>query len=333
MFCIGRDGETYSVDSFKSFYLPEARNALAFYTSAPVPDMHNMFMRFIPNAPREADDYMKVDDLRYNIPNIKLPSTQYTLSLSSDNDIPLELRRVIEIMTCEDQNLPRNLPTTISDILYVENLPTLIRDINQFKYEFGIDPANRIEIMDASFEKPSGCMLLNPYKSPYAAGQIKAERLGKFYRFVPVRMDTKSLPGFGFIVQEDMYQFIENLDGDWSIELTILNKVEKDKNDMFGEPHYEMSDQIRIDGWTSYVDFFSVCYYMGIISNIYNKIYPMKKYFTRVQLRRTFPGFNIMNNLKIDDIENQPNRCAMSTEYVDPCFDTFIYLRKAGLIK
>lgn len=334
MFCIGRDGEVYPVDSLRSFCLPEARTSLACYTSAPVPNMHNMYMRFVSNSPRKSDEYKaKTKKLACPIPNIKIPSTQYALSMSSDNDIPIELRRVIEIMTCADENLPKNLPNTLSDILYVENLPAMIRDINRFKYEFGIDPANRIEILDASFERPSGCILSNPYKNPYEAGKVKAEKLGKFYRFVPVHMDKDSLPGFGFIVQEDMYQFIEELDGDWTVSLMILNKVEKDEKDMFGDSHYELIDSVVVSGWTSYVDFFSTCYYIGIIANIYNKLFPSKKYLTSVDLRCTYPGFNVLPNCQEHVIFNQMNPNANSTEYVDPCFDTFIYLRKAGLIK
>ena len=128
MFCIGRDGEVYSCDSFKAFSNPEASSAIALYAQAPVPGIRNMYMRFYPNSIREVDPKSK-DHLLDYVPNVKVPSSKYTLSLTSDMDIPLQLRRVFQVMSYEDSNLPKNLPNTISDLLYVENLPSFIKDI------------------------------------------------------------------------------------------------------------------------------------------------------------------------------------------------------------
>lgn len=334
MFAIGRDGEAYPVDSFRNFCLPESQSAIAFYTSAPAL-LHNMYMRFIPITLRESSDYPieKIDKGAKYVPNIKFPTSKYTLSLSSDNDIPENLRRVFQIMSFDDVNLPKSIPTTISDILYVENLPHLVSDIQRFQYEFGIFPQDSVELMEAEFEKPSGCKLVNRYMNPYEHGNLPTERIGHFHRFVPVRMDYKSQEGFGFIIQEDMYQLIESLDGEWKLDFIIEDKIQEEVDGHMEVTGYDRSDLVEFCGWTSYVDFFSTCYYTGILANLYTKLYPTKRFSTEVRLMTTFPGNNILPNRETIIIPNQPNPNAHLTEYVDPCFDTFVNLRMRRLIK
>lgn len=311
MFCIGRDGEVYNCDSFKSFKLETNQKAIGLYTMAPIPGIHNMFMRFWPKNLRDQKEGEEF------VPNVEIPGTRYTLSLSSDNDIPVFLRNVFQIMTYEDANLPKNLPQWISDVLYIENLPKIISDIQRFMYSYGFEDS--IEILDAEFPHPSGCELRNPFQIQTGYYPKPTEKLGPFYRFIPVSFDGLSLPGLGYIVQEDMYQYIQNLNGNWAINIFV--ESDDDPN--------EISQKIEICGWNCGNDFFDMAYFTSITCSILNRLKPHTKYSAASVFYRSIPA-------SVDI----PDHVALWRYYspkdprdVDVCMDAFIRLRTNRLIR
>ena len=320
MFAVSTDGQAYACDSFKAFANAETRSCVALYTIAPVPGVRNMFMRFYPNSLRDTSNEKK---LVYNVPNVKIPKTKYTLSLSSEKDIPVFLRRVFEIMTYQDSNLPGNLPSSISDLLYVENLPGLVSDIQRFMYENHLEET--LQLLDIQIEKPSGCSLYNPF-TPEGLRTRPTEKIGSFYRFIPVYLDYTSVKGFGYIVQEDMYQYIRNLEGNWSIQLHIVNNSESEKQkDLLDREEY---DVIEFNGWTCNHDFWDICYYLSITSNILNKLNPLEFCYTTGSFIEYLPGLG--DPAHYSRINFSYNSLS---ESVDTCFDAFISLKTARLIQ
>lgn len=330
MFAVGKDGEAYGCDSFKNFHQKELNTATALYVSAPVPNIHNMYMRFYPTSIRQVN---KEDKKPIGfVPNVIPPKTTYTLALSSDNDIPQDFRKVFQIMTFDPEysNLPSNLPFTIADLLYVENLPDMIQDIQRFSFIHHL-PYN-LELIDASFDKPSGCKLINPYRNMSNDFKRPTEKIGYGYRFVPVMVDATSLPGFGYIVQEDYYQFIEQLDGNWRITLNIhMKNSDGEVSESENDPKY---DYIEFCGWNSNEGFFDLCYYVSIISNILNRLQNDRVYSASAEFYRILPGFvSYGSRLPQYDysIKSFPSS-PFSTE-VDLCYDIFILLKAKRLIK
>lgn len=321
MFAVSMDGQAYACDSFKCFENREVQSCVALYTIAPVPGVRNMFMRFYPHSLRKTDEETK---LVSNVPNIKIPTTKYTLSLSSDGDVPIFLRKVFGIMSYDNSHLPNNLPNTISDLLYVENLPNLVSDIQRFMYENHLNES--LELLDIQIEKPSGCSLCNPFTPDYGVYTRATEKIGSFYRFIPVLVDYTSVKGFGYIVQEDMYQFVKNLEGNWKIVLHVLNNSDSEKEkDILDREEY---DTIEFLGWTCNHDFWDICYYLSIISNILNKLDTSKFYYTSGCFFEQLPG--LAHPMHYNKTEFTHNPLAGS---VDTCFDAFISLKTSRLIK
>lgn len=321
MFCIGRDGEVYSCDSFKAFSNPEASSAIALYAQAPVPGIRNMYMRFYPNSIREVDPKSK-DHLLDYVPNVKVPSSKYTLSLTSDKDIPLQLRRVFQVMSYEDSNLPKNLPNTISDLLYVENLPSFIKDIQRFMFD--VLGEDTIDLIDAEYDHPSGCTLINPYQSP-GHSKPSTERLGVFYRFVPVSYDITCTKGFGYIIQDDMYKYIEDLEGNWKIIIYSYSKENPpeilDENDNYQE--------VEICGWQDPRSFFDIAYYTSISCNLLNRLTPAREYRATASFGDKIPGTSYARYTRWFSTGGNFDQNGNT----DVCFDSFVTLRMAGRIK
>lgn len=328
MFAIGRDGETYSCDSFKSFHLDTLSTAIALYIAAPVLGIHNMYMRFYPDTLRKIEEGdTKKDKLLVYVPNVRIPSSKYTLSLSSDKDIPMEIRKVFQILSLEDSHLPSSIPNTLADILYVENLPEFVKDIQRFCYAYNLPGS--IDILEAEIDRPSGCSLRNPYSNLNSNDYERpVEKLGSFFRFLPVHLDMTSQEGFGYILQEDFYQFIKNLEGSWKIVLSVHNL------DHEGIICPEPLDIIEFCGWNCELGFFDLCYYISITSNILNRLDSTKQYSAKATLYQPVPGYTVYHaNQVYSKDSHMTTEWEKDQEFVDICFDTYRMLKVKRLIQ
>ena len=199
---------------------------------------------------------------------------------------------------------------------------SFIKDIQRFMFD--VLGEDTIDLIDAEYDHPSGCTLIDPYQSP-GHSKSSTERLGVFYRFVPVSYDITCTKGFGYIIQDDMYKYIEDLEGNWKIIIYSYSKENPpeilDENDNYQE--------VEICGWQDPRSFFDIAYYTSISCNLLNRLTPAREYRATASFGDKIPGTSYARYTRWFSTSGNFDQNGNT----DVCFDSFVTLRMAGRIK
>ena len=115
-----------------------------------------------------------------------------------------------------------------------------------------------------------------------------------------------------------MYQYIQNLNGNWQINIFSENDDEPD----------EISQKIEICGWNCGNDFFDMAYFTSITCSLLNRLKPHMGYFVAPLFFRNIPA-----SIDTQERLSMTAYCPKDPRDVDVCMDAFIRLRTARLIR